>query len=240
MANLKFAGAGTVPAGEYEKISISGSGRITGDFSCESFSASGSCGGSGNIDCKGDFKVAGSAHIDGNIKCGGALKCSGSCTLGNISAEEVGISGSCKADRVYGTCVRISGGIRISGDLEGEEVKISGGGNIDGLLNAEKLSIVTGGNLNVGSIGGTQIRVEKSISGGELVIFGIRIMNNSKNGKLTTESIEGDEIYLENTNAEVVRGKRVTIGCDCKIGRVEYTESYSCDESSVVGESIQL
>ena len=46
-------------------------------------------------------------------------------------------------------------------------------------------------------------------------------MFNSK-GELTTELIEGDEIYLENTNAKIVRGNNITIGEGCNIGLIEY------------------
>jgi cytoskeletal protein CcmA (bactofilin family) len=56
----------------------------------------------------------------------------------------------------------------------------------------------------------------------------------SDNKILTSNIIEGDLIYLENTNAKIVRGKNVTIGAGCKIELVEYKESFKKDEKSVV------
>ncbi|MCL6576409.1 hypothetical protein [Kyrpidia sp.] len=41
------------------------------------------------------------------------------------------------------------------------------------------------------------------------------------------ETIEGDDIYLENTRARVVRGTRVQIGPGCQIGLLEYSEDFS-------------
>ncbi len=239
MNNMKFSGAGTVPAGEYNDIACSGATKVSGDIACRSFSVSGACGGSGNIECLEDFKTSGSTSIDGDVKCGGSFKCSGSARLKNVSAGEIKISGSLSAADLHGTSISISGGIRISGDVEGENVNISGGGNIDGLLNGEHIYVQTGENLHIGSIGGTHIRIEENIGSGNLIIFGFTIKNKVRNGKLTTDSIEGDEIYLENTVAKEVRGKNVVIGPDCKIGRLEYSDSYECDENSTVKEIIK-
>jgi hypothetical protein len=44
-------------------------------------------------------------------------------------------------------------------------------------------------------------------------------------GSLEADTIEGDEIFLENTKARVVRGKKIQIGEGCKIESVEYSES---------------
>jgi hypothetical protein len=46
--------------------------------------------------------------------------------------------------------------------------------------------------------------------------------------------IEGDEILLENTKADVVRGKNVQIGKGCEIGLLEYQDSYKLETGSVV------
>ena len=42
--------------------------------------------------------------------------------------------------------------------------------------------------------------------------------------ELRATLIEGDEIHLEDTSADVVRGKRVEIGPGCHIETVEYSE----------------
>lgn len=240
MNNMKFSGAGTIPAGEYNDIACSGATKVNGNVTCKSFSASGACGCSGNIECLEDFKTSGSISVDGDVKCSGNFKCSGSAKLKNVNADDIRISGSLSATSLQGKSINISGGIRINGDVEGENVNISGGGSIEGLLNAEIVSIKTGESLHIGSIGGTQIRVEENVGSGDLRIFGFTFKNKVKNSKLTTESVEGDEIYLENTEANVVRGKNVIIGTNCKINRVEYSGTYECHETSTVKETVKL
>ena len=49
--------------------------------------------------------------------------------------------------------------------------------------------------------------------------------------------IEGDDVDLEYTQADVVRGRRVRIGEGCSIGRVEYSESLDAWDGTV-GESV--
>jgi hypothetical protein len=44
-------------------------------------------------------------------------------------------------------------------------------------------------------------------------------------GCVEADTIEGDEIFLENTHARIVRGKKITIGEGCEIEMVEYSES---------------
>ena len=43
--DYKFSGAGTIPAGEYEAVKVSGAAKLAGDVRCTSLSASGSFGG---------------------------------------------------------------------------------------------------------------------------------------------------------------------------------------------------
>jgi len=55
-------------------------------------------------------------------------------------------------------------------------------------------------------------------------------------GMLTAESIEGDRVYLESTQADVVRGREVSIGPSCRIRRVEYSQSLQVDPTAEVAE----
>lgn len=54
--------------------------------------------------------------------------------------------------------------------------------------------------------------------------------------KLIADVIEGDRVYLENTEAAVVRGKEVIIGPGCSIGTIEYENKYECDPHSQIKE----
>jgi hypothetical protein len=46
--------------------------------------------------------------------------------------------------------------------------------------------------------------------------------------------IEGDDVYLEGTHADVVRGRSVCIGPGSRIGNVEYSESLAIDPEAEV------
>ena len=48
------------------------------------------------------------------------------------------------------------------------------------------------------------------------------ITDRAEAGIITVNgTIEGEEIYLENVVADVVKGKKVSIGEGCKIGKIE-------------------
>ena len=51
---------------------------------------------------------------------------------------------------------------------------------------------------------------------------------------LETDSIEGDDVYLEATHAAMVRGRRVKIGPGCRVKSVEFSESLQVDSAAVV------
>ena len=52
-------------------------------------------------------------------------------------------------------------------------------------------------------------------------------------GRARIGSIEGDDIELENVEAEIVRGKYVRIGHGCRIGTVEYGENLEAEPGTV-------
>ena len=57
---------------------------------------------------------------------------------------------------------------------------------------------------------------------------------------LIAATIEGDEVRLEYTKADVVRGTNVSLGPGCEIGLVEYTGELNRHEDAVVGQSKHL
>jgi hypothetical protein len=61
-----------------------------------------------------------------------------------------------------------------------------------------------------------------------------------RDARLETNLIEGDDIYLEYTEAAVVRGKKVTLGPGCEIGTLEYSESYQAHRDASVGKTNKI
>ncbi|WP_394138704.1 hypothetical protein [Cytobacillus oceanisediminis] len=119
----------------------------------------------------------------------------------------------------------IKGMITTGGNLEAETLSLQGGFEVGGVLNAGTMDI------------GLRFSVNKAeeIVGGKIIIKkNSSIPFFSFGGRLEAKIIEGDDIYLENTKADVVTGHHVKIGPGCEIGIVEYSGTYVYKSESVV------
>jgi cytoskeletal protein CcmA (bactofilin family) len=231
--DIKISGSGTSGGGRYNEVTISGSGKINGDLECVDFKTSGSSKVIGNLKAE-TVKVSGSARIEGNVEAV-EMKVSGSSHVtGQVKSQVLKISGSTHIEgSLYGEEITIMGSAHIEKDCEVESFKASGNFKIQGLLNAGQVNINLGGKSSVKEIGGEYIEVKVSIIDNFFFKKAIDKMFNSR-GELTTEIIEGDEIYLENTNAKIVRGNKVTIGEGCNIGLIEYSGEINVSNESIV------
>ena len=249
--DLKIYGSGSSSGGEYNKVRIMGEGRISGDIDCNDLKVNGegTVDGNlkatntvsilgegrlgGNVDCT-DFKVNGEGEVDGNLKAEGTVTIRGETEIkGNLKAQKVKIQGELEVSgELFTDEAKITGNINVDGDCNAEIFTVEGGLTIDGLLNSDILKINLYWPCKVHEIGGSEITVKKS---GKLSFLGLknRIMPGGQN-ELTADIIEGDEVYLENTKAKVVRGNNVTIGSGCKIELVEYKENFNQDEKSEI------
>jgi cytoskeletal protein CcmA (bactofilin family) len=233
VGDIKISGSGTSGGGKYNEVIISGSGKINGDIECVEFKTSGSSKVIGNLKAE-TIKISGSARIEGNIEAT-EMKVSGSSHVtGQVKSQLLKISGSTHIEgSLYGEEIIIMGSAHIEKNCEAESFKASGNFKIQGLLNAGQVNIRIGGNCSVQEIGGEHIEVKVNPLENSFFKKVIDKMFNSK-GELTTESIEGDEIYLENTNAKIVRGNNVTIGEGCNIGLIEYSGEINVSSDSIV------
>lgn len=214
--DMHISGSGTIAAGEYGGVHVSGSGRINGNISCT------------DLHCSGSAKAVGDVISSGDVKCSGSFHC-----CGKVEAAFVSCSGSARVDgSIKAGTIKASGSIRAS-DMEAERIVVSGGCGVPGLMNAETVEINLGGRCNVGSIGCGKLTVKLGAGCGWLW-FGRR-----RDDLLEIGTIEGDEIELENTSADVVRGKNVIIGKNCSIKTVEYSQNLSVDLSSTVREQVK-
>ena len=245
---MNITGSGTIQGGDYnEGIHISGSGIINGRTRCTELHVSGAVCSNSGFECTGEIHVSGSGkfedvkaaavHASGSfiaksLDVGGELRSSGSCKIKEkLNANDAHISGSLSANEAKFRNAKISGRFDCEGDAEAEEFLISGPVFIKGLLNAENVDIKLGFRkfTNViNSIGGTTIRIE-------LREEAHRPFAKTVAKTIVKESIEGDAIFLENTECPLVVGKNVIIGEGCKIGKVQYTNNFSRDGSAEIG-----
>jgi cytoskeletal protein CcmA (bactofilin family) len=230
--NLVINGSGSYGGGSYNKISIRGDGTITADFECNVFKTFGTSdilkNGKAN-----KFDIFGETDIRGNLNCS-EMKIFGTTEVGGMaSVRKAKVFGTLKiGDRFIGEKADIKGSLVVNGDAEFESFRSSGSFEIKGLLNAGTIEVsLRFGNSKANEIGGDKIVIEKK-SGFFPFMKG--------EGSLEARIIEGDEIFLENTKADVVRGKSVHIGKGCEIKLVEYSDKFISDKDSSVMENKKM
>lgn len=160
-----------------------------------------------------NVNIQGVSKVDGDVEC---VDCTieGVATIfGGVQGKKIHVKGKAEVQGdILGDVVNLEGQIKIRGKCDAEKFISTGAVTVSGLLNAGDVRIQLYGPSRVREIGAETIRVEKEP--------GRSIFGRLKT--LSVETIEGDEIYLENTKAKVVRGNRVVIGAGCHIELVEY------------------
>ena len=211
--DLKIHGQGSSSGGKYDNVSIMGEGKVHGDIDCI------------------NLKIYGEGKFGGNLKAGSTVDIKGHSNIkGNLEAKKVKIQGEAEINgEIFAEEAVITGNIRTDGDCNAETFTLDGGFTIGGLLNADILKINLHLPCKVHEIGGAEITIKK----GKLNFFKNRIIHTG--GKeLTADIIEGDDIYLENTHAKVVRGNNITLGSGCEIELVEYKNDFKQDKEAKI------
>ncbi len=178
-----------------------------------------------------DVRINGVGKVYGDLDCVRCRVDGVADIYGNVKATTVQIRGRARVQgSVSGEEVRLEGDTNIAGNCEAETFHAAGAFQVDGLVNADQVSIRLHGSAQVKEIGGENISVVKHHK------FGLF----SRFKKLTAETIEGDDVHLEFTKANVVRGNRVRIGPGCEIECVEYRTDYQQAPEARVTESRKL
>lgn len=225
--NLKITGEGTASGGFYNNVVVTGNADINGDFDCIDFRILGECNVNGNLKSK-TGKTTGEVKIKGNLE-SEEFKISGNSDIqGDVAVKKLKIQGAANIEgNISSEEVNLFGEVKVEGDCNAEAFISKGAFTIGGLLNAGELNIVLYSKSKVTEIGGEKITVKKAIASKiKKIIKSLFLPSDFFDGKLYTESIEGDDIYLEDTKAKVVRGNNVTIGQGCDIELVEYRNSF--------------
>jgi cytoskeletal protein CcmA (bactofilin family) len=235
--DMKISGSGSIPAGEYDAIKISGSGTIQGNIKCSEMHVSGSANAGGTVECTGEIHVSGACDFDKDIitkslHVSGAINCDGSLT----ATDRVYLSGGVNidGDMKCGT-LDAHGGLNVDGDIEAETASVHGNLACGGLLNAESIEIDTRDGCVIGSIGGSRITARYTKRKFFKKLITIHINDKRVNGIEVQQSVEGDEIDIEYVICPRVSGRTVKIGEGCEIELLQYSESYEIHEKAKVG-----
>lgn len=246
-----ISGSGTIGAGNYNDVRISGSGRILGDITGVQVKVSGSAKFNGKVECEGfhcsgstkclndveakKLTVSGSMNVEGRVT-GGDVTISGSFKTNNdLNVKSLNISGSMKtAGMVKSEVITVYGSLSTEKGSECEVFTAKGHLSMNGLLNAENVKITHGGFSYVPEIGGETIEISRFDNRNFFTRLLSKLFTARSNFK--SELIEGSAIKLDYTNASVVRGDAVTIGPKCNINLVEYTEDIQVHPTAKVKE----
>ena len=216
--DLIGSGVGDSAGGKYRNVIISGVIGVKGDVECT------------------DFKCSGVSKVDGNIKADSILVSGVNNVNGDIKCQELTVEGSLNvADGVNAEKVKIYGVLKVNDDLNSEIFISRGGFTINGLLNAENIDISLFAKCKVREIGGQSINVYKDNTN-NINFFGKILETFSTSQRLIVDTVEGDDIYIEYTNAKIVRGKNVKIGPGSNIDIVEYKDKFEKDDNVNVKE----
>ncbi len=236
--SVSIAGAGKIEGGVYDRVKISGSGKVTGDVEAEEFKGAGAVTVEGSLrarrfDVSGAFKAEGDLEIEEG-EASGSFK-----VEGRVTARELKVSGAAKCGPIQGGYIRVNGALKAKGDIEADTVRLSGAFKVEGLISADRVEIHLEDRSKARELGGEVIEVRRGTAWGGLLSTLGRLLGTHGRGMLEVESVEGDELDLEWVVAEVVRGRVVRIGPGCRIGRVEYQESLEVSPDAQVGEEVK-
>ncbi|WFA06171.1 hypothetical protein [Bacillus sp. HSf4] len=227
--SLKISGSGCAAGGDYQHVVIRGEGTIGGDLVCSKFRTYGTSTMSGGAKIE-KFGVHGEAEVAGALeakeaKIYGTADVEGDAEISEATVKGVlTVGGQMACDRCD-----VKGTLIVKGDCEAEQFTLQGSVELKGLLNAGVIDIgLRFGSSSIGDIGGTNIKVVNK-----------RGIFKRNGGFLNAGVIEGDDIYLENTAARIVRGNRVHIGPGCEIETVEYKSDYQVSPKSEVKDNKQ-
>ncbi|MCX7750711.1 MAG: hypothetical protein N2320_04070 [Candidatus Bipolaricaulota bacterium] len=238
--NIAISGAGRIEGGRYGTVKIAGSGKVAGDLEAEEFRSSGSAKVEGDLKA-GRFESAGSFRCEGSAEIGEGEAAGSFRVKGLVRTQELKLAGSAAAQGIRGGYLRATGSLAVAENVEVERFWMTGVFGIGGLLSADRVEVELEGPSRAREIGGEKISVRASPRGlGSFFIFALRLVFDKEPvQKLVVDTVEGDEVELEATEARLVRGGKVKVGLGCRIGRVEYSESLEVAPGAKVEEEVK-
>lgn len=214
MRNLVLTGISSSNGGTFRSVKMDGVSKVNGDLVCTDFRSNGKTDVYGSVTAP-TAEIKGRSFVEGNLHTGRVILQGKAIIHGNLTADSIEITGMAA----------------LKGKCETEKLQASGRLHM-GELNAGTLHLTLSGSSVIDEIGGESIHVRKQP--GVDFAHWLKVLPIPLGNKLTAKTIEGDEVYVEATTADVVRGTRVVIGPGCHIGLVEYKEKFEQGKGSTV------
>ncbi|RLQ96251.1 polymer-forming cytoskeletal protein [Falsibacillus albus] len=234
LGDIKINGIGSSNGGSFEKVDLNGKGTVNGDIECVQFECNGVGAVKGNVKSQ-LAKINGTAKITGKLAAD-QLFINGAASIHEgVDANKMDVSGKASVSGpVKGHEIKVNGKLSVKGNCDAEEFSGEGAFSIDGLLNAENIQVKLFSESKAKEIGGKKIIILQHKES----LF--KFLKSFFHVKLQAELIEGDEIELEGTVADIVRGKHIKIGKNCEIDLVEYSGDFFMEKNAQVKEYRKL
>lgn len=217
--DLKIQGFGEGDGGVYQTIDIMGHGTIRNHTECTHFQTDGISQVKGYLDTE-TANIRGMATI-----------------LGDFTADDIRIFG--KSDvkgNINNNFIQVDGDLSVRGSCVTKDFINKGTVRCGDYLQAEKVAIKMYGKCQIKEIHAEKIAVERAHKNNNVMQGVFNIIKS----KLHIDLIEGEDLFLEDTIAEVVRGENVTIGRGCEIKLVEYRNTFEKDADARVQDTTHL
>lgn len=216
--DMRVTGTSRSSGGAYRRVAITGECVLAGNVDCVALS------GTGEIAVEGDLR-AGEIGLTGNCAVKGKLQVGRLRGRGGLRAES----------ELRGEALKFTGNVEAGGNCETGSFRLHGAFAVDGLLSADRLEARMFGPCRAREIGGGFISVKRSLSAGVVKTF-----SRQAAPMLSAELVEGDTVELQHAHVAVVRGRDVTVGAGCEIGRVEYRGKLNVHKRARIGEIVRL
>lgn len=231
LQDVKSAGDVEIFDGEYGKISSAGDMAIRGKIRTETLKSM------GDLHAAEDV-IAGKIQIYGDADFKGTLTAEETQIYGDarfhqgVKIQDLKVFGNLRAQVIDADSFQVHGELEEAEALNAEKALFNGEFHVKQSMNLGKGEMNLAGKSTVKEIFCESLRVSSRESGYQGIFAGL--VSRGKGGTLTVELIEGDELDLENTHCDTVRGRNIRIGKGSKIRRVEYQESLKIFEDGEV------
>jgi cytoskeletal protein CcmA (bactofilin family) len=232
--DLIINGIGSTNGGHFDTVKLNGNGTINGEVVCTNFESNGTGMVNGSLSAS-SARISGNGKINGNLETK-ALNIEGRGSIkGTTNVKKLKVSGKgLFGGNVKAEEIKLNGTANIEGNCETDIFIAEGQFTVGGLLSGDEINIHMFGESKAKEIGGQTIKVKQK--SGTL----LKMIKNVFPVGLEVEGIEGDNIEIEFTKADFVRGHHIKIGPNCKINLVEYSGTFTLDKSSEVKETKKI
>jgi len=229
--NIKSVGDIHLDEGEYGDISCAGDLKFSGNIIADSIKAAGDL--IADKDVKAvKISVYGDGKFKGNLEAEEISIYGDGNFLQHVKGKKIVVFGSMKGNVIEGEKITINGELEKIEEISAEELMLNGEFHVNSSMNLGYGKFQLVGKSDAKEIFCENLEVRSNVESFHGILSGL--ISKGKGGTLKVDVIEGDEIYLENTTANIVRGKTVKIGEGSKIGKVEYSDTLEIFDDGVV------